>query len=272
MVTGASGALGGAITRALVSQHGAVVGAVSCTRPAAACDSPAAAAAATASNMPGRAVGFHCDIRDPHACQALFEQVKSTLGPVSLVVHCAGSTLNKLFLRSTAEDYRAVFDTNVLGAMNVTQAALRYGGLRDVDRRANNTAASATRIGMDGGDDAQESEPCFKSVVLLGSVAGTRGSEGQVLYSAAKASLSGMVQSLTREYAGKGIRFNVVAPGLIEGTDMFAALSPAQQDAWRRQSALRRCASVEEVAGAVLHTGLASYINGQTITVDGGLC
>lgn len=277
VVTGASGALGRAVAAQLAYQHGAIVGLVSyrhdiapLTPPSppslpSACSTcpslpqPSAetnnnnnnneeSVAVPALHLPHKSRCFTADITGYHACQTLFQHVHDTLGPVSLVVNCAGVTLSKVFLRCSEEDYNRVMDLNLRGAVYLTQAALRYGGLR---------SPSVMESGGGG-------------VVLVGSVAGTRGNEGQVLYSASKAALSGVVQSLAKEYGSKKLRFNVVAPGLIAETPMAQALSEAQREAWGRQTTLGRCATVEEVAQVVVNVGLSSFISGQTIEVNGG--
>eukprot|EP00796_Vickermania_ingenoplastis_P010291 gene10291-7193_t len=249
VVTGASGVLGKAIGERLALQHGAVVALVSHSRPIEALpcsgnltsDKKSTGSRTTLSEV--KSAAFQCDIRSREACGSLFQRIASSLGPTALLINCAGATQSKIFLRTSEEDYDQVMDLNLRGALNVIQAAMRYGGLR-----------SPSIEGSGGG-----------SVVLLGSVAGTRGNEGQVLYCAAKAALSGAVQSLAREYGSKQLRFNVVAPGLIQGTPMWAGLNEAQRSAWVRQSTLGRCATVEEVAEAVIAIALSSFISGKTI-------
>lgn len=241
VVTGASGALGRAVAERLVRGHGASVALISHSRPV-----PLENFVPQASTPPP--VAFQCDVTNAALCQELFRKISRKLGPTALVVHCSGVTLSKVFLRCSEIDYDSVMNVNLRGALNVSQAALRYGGLMSKEVEAS------------GGG----------SVVLLGSVVGTRGNEGQVLYSASKAALSGAVMSLAKEYGSKKVRFNVVAPGLIEGTEMCTKLSDAQRDGFVRMSALQRCAKVEEVADAVLAVGLSTFINGTTVEVTGG--
>lgn len=232
--------------------------------------------------------------------------ITSTLGGVSLFIHAAGCNTNKLLVRCTDEDYDTVMNTNVRGAVNMTRAVLRYGGMLLPLPPASDDGVRGPR--RDSG----------KSVLYIGSVVGSMGNTGQVLYAASKAALSGMTRSLAQEYSGKDIRFNVVAPGLIcaphtketseggacltssatcrdSGVDhersrmdlsrhdqihcygadapvgMARALTPEQLEQWRRRCPLRRLATVEDVVDVVVGVAFARYINGQTIAVDGGI-
>jgi 3-oxoacyl-[acyl-carrier protein] reductase len=112
----------------------------------------------------------------------------------------------------------------------------------------------------------------FGRIILISSVVGLFGSAGQVNYSSSKSALVGMARSLTRELGARGITANVVAPGFIE-TDMTAALSPEQHEAYLKSIPAGRFAQPEEVAKVVawLASDEAGYISGAVIPVDGGL-
>ena len=115
------------------------------------------------------------------------------------------------------------------------------------------------------------------SIICTASVAGLRAGAGGVPYSASKAGVINMVQTTAQLLAGRGIRINAVAPGLIE-TPMTA---PLYDDARARGregrigqlNPLRRGGEAEEIAQAVvfLASEAASYVNGQVLVVDGGL-
>ncbi|MGH9095376.1 MAG: SDR family oxidoreductase, partial [Acidimicrobiales bacterium] len=91
-------------------------------------------------------------------------------------------------------------------------------------------------------------------------------------YAASKAGLVGFARSLAREIGGRGVTVNVVAPGFVT-TDMTAALGEARQAEILEQVPLKRMASPEEVAAAVvfLASEPAGYITGAVVPVDGGL-
>jgi 3-oxoacyl-[acyl-carrier protein] reductase len=106
-------------------------------------------------------------------------------------------------------------------------------------------------------------------IVVLSSVAGLTGNRGQVNYSASKAGLIGATRALSLELAKRKITVNCVAPGLIE-TDMLAGL-PAKELA--SMIPLRRLGRPEEVAAVVgfLLSDAASYVTGETLSVNGGM-
>lgn len=230
VVVGASCALGKEVARRLALEHRMKLACVS--------RKPFAFA------LPEQCKAFQANVCSGGDCDALFKSISTELGPVSLVVNCAGVTLSKVHLRCTDQDYDFVMNTNLRGALNVTKSALRHGGLLKL---------------QDG------------SVVHIGSVVGVTGNEGQVIYSASKAALSGAVKSWAKEYGVRNTRFNVVAPGLIDGEGMGAELSPEQRELWKKACPLGRLAKVDEVADVVVTVALSPYINGQTISVDGGL-
>ena len=107
-------------------------------------------------------------------------------------------------------------------------------------------------------------------VVSIASVSGLVANRGQANYSAAKAGLIGASRSLAAEVARLGIRVNVVAPGLIQ-TDMIKDLPLSNIKA---MIPMARVGKPEEVARVVrfLCSDDASYISGQTIGVNGGMC
>ncbi|OLL21695.1 Carbonyl reductase family member 4 [Neolecta irregularis DAH-3] len=106
------------------------------------------------------------------------------------------------------------------------------------------------------------------SIINISSILGLRGSSGCAIYSASKAvsKTSGFTKALAQEFGPSGIRVNGIAPGYID-TDMIAGFS----EAMRSSSALKRPGTVSEVAEAAFMVATNTYINGSTITIDGGL-
>ena len=98
------------------------------------------------------------------------------------------------------------------------------------------------------------------------------GNPGQVNYSSAKAGLSGFTKSLAKEVGSRGITVNSVAPGFIE-TDMTAYLDDNAKTKLIEDIPLKRLGSVQDISDLVIFLSSkdASYITGQTISVDGGL-
>jgi len=112
----------------------------------------------------------------------------------------------------------------------------------------------------------------YGRIINISSVSGLMGNPGQVNYSSAKAGLSGFTKSLAKEVGSRGITVNSVAPGFIE-TDMTSYLEGDAKEKLINEIPLKRLGSANDIADLVvfLASNDASYITGQTISVDGGL-
>lgn len=186
---------------------------------------------------------FGADVSDAAACQDLVKAVSGEMGGLDILVNNAGITKDTLALRMKEGDWTSVLDTNLSSAFYLSKTALR-GMLK------NN----------------------WGRIINISSVVGIMGNVGQANYVAAKAGLIGLTKALAREYAGKGVTVNAVAPGFID-SDMTAQLPDELKTAYLAQIPVGRFGKPEEIAYTVrfLTSENAAYINGQTITVDGGM-
>ena len=109
-------------------------------------------------------------------------------------------------------------------------------------------------------------------IINVASVIGLIGNAGQCNYAASKAGLIGFTQSVAREFAGRGVTVNAIAPGFIE-TDMTSELKPELREGVLKQIPLGSFGQAEDIANGALYLAAASgrYVTGQVLTVDGGM-
>jgi len=110
------------------------------------------------------------------------------------------------------------------------------------------------------------------SIVNVGSVIGSIGNKGQVVYSASKSGLHGLTKSLAKELGPRGVRVNVIEPGYID-IGMTSELDPDYVNEVKMKTCLKRLGTVDDVLNCVMFLVQpeSAYITGQIIRVDGGL-
>jgi NAD(P)-dependent dehydrogenase (short-subunit alcohol dehydrogenase family) len=232
LVTGGTRGVGAGITRALL---GAGADVVTCSRRPP--DRPVEAAGRTARHL-------RADLRDPDAVRGLFEQVSSTYGRLDTLVNNAGGTLFRLLADSDARHTARVVELNLLAPVTASLAAY------ELMRRQEH-----------GG-----------SVVMIGSVSGTRPSPGSAAYGAAKAGLANVARSMAVEWAPH-VRVNTLVLGMVRtelshlhygDADGIAAVA--------RTVPLGRLAQPDEIGDACvfLASSSAAYITGASLHVHGG--
>lgn len=237
VVTGAGRGIGNAIARRFV-EGGGRVAVVSRTE-----SSSAKAAEELNAITADSAKNYAIDVADHEAVQAAGKQIIADFGKVDILVNNAGVTRDNLTMRMSEEDWDLVLDTNLKGAFNTVKAfqrsILKQKGAR---------------------------------IINIASVIGLMGNAGQANYAASKAGLIGFSKSLAREFAGRGVTVNVVAPGFIV-TDMTDVLSDELKEGIQSKIPLGSLGNVEDIAAAVafLASEEAKYITGQVLTVDGGM-
>src|SRR4051794_10218417 len=234
LVTGGSGGIGRAIVSMLASAGMDVT--FTYHKNSSASDELAKSAGS------GKIAGEVVDIRDSAACASLAEKVFDRAGKIDLLINNAGIIRDNPLTALEDDDVRAVIDTNVIGAFNMTRAVAPY--------------MVSQRRGK---------------IINISSVAGEKGGRGQTNYAASKGALNAFTRSLAVELAPRNITVNAVAPGVID-SEMSREVRRVAGDAVQSRILLRRIGRPEEVAYAVwfLASRFADYITGQVLPVDGG--
>ncbi len=187
----------------------------------------------------GEIYGF--DVRDGKKTEEVVTDIAERLGSIDILINNAGIIHDGLFMMMEPGSWQAVIDTSLNGFYNMTRPVIE----RMVRARCG-------------------------SVVSISSASALLPNRGQANYSAAKAGLGAASRVVASEVARLGIRVNVVAPGLIE-TDMIA---DAPKKHIKTMIPMARIGKPEEVAKVVafLCSSDASYMTGQILSVNGGMC
>ena len=191
-----------------------------------------------------RSIAVLGDVREKAAMEACAERIKAELGPVDILVNNAGTRKDGAFILMGDDKWQEVMDVNLKGTVLATKACVR--------------GMMARRWGR---------------VINIVSPTGVIGMPGQTNYGASKGAIIALTKSLARELAPFGVIVNAVNPGIIH-TELTADLKPEQIKELLAPTVLKREGEPEEVASVVafLASDMASYIAGNVLNVDGGLC
>ncbi len=183
------------------------------------------------------------NIGDMEQVNRMRDLIIDRFGRIDILVNNAGIVRDKSFVKMTPQMWKEVLSVNLDGTFYCTKAVIE---------------------GM--------LERKYGRIVNISSVIGRMGNRGQANYAASKAGMIAITQTLAKEFAGKGVTVNAVAPGFIE-TDMLKSVPKEAMEKILAQIPLGRLGKPSEVAGAVVY--LASeegdYITGQVIDLNGGL-
>ncbi len=195
-----------------------------------------------------RALGyeFHAsvgNVADWDSTVNAFTEAKARFGPITVLVNNAGITRDRMFLKMTPEDWRAVIDTNLNSMFNVTKQVV-----------------------------PDMVEQGYGRVIQISSVNGEKGQAGQTNYSAAKAGMHGFTMALAQELASKGVTVNTVSPGYI-GTDMVRAIKPEVLEKIIASIPVKRLGTPAEIASIVgwLASEDSGFTTGADFSCNGGL-
>ena len=236
LVTGGSSGLGRAIVTALARAGAAVAFTYRAN---------AAAAQALVEELSpaGTLVAWQGNVDSEADVARFIAETVARFGRLDILVNNAGIIRDSLVLRMRPEDWQAVIETDLIGAVRCCRHAVPH------------------LVARGGG-----------RIINIASVAGVVGSPGQANYSAAKAGLIGLTEALARELAPHGVTVNAVAPGAIDS----GVVAGLPEEARRRLLAvipMGRMGTAEEIAALVVFLAgpQAGFITGQTIVVDGGV-
>ena len=191
-----------------------------------------------------RAIAKVADVRDPAAVGEAVTGVVSELGRLDILINGAAGNFICLAENLSPNGFGTVVDIDLKGTFNVSRAALPH-------------------LKVQGG-----------SVINISATLPYLGTIGQAHASAAKAGVDSLTRTLAVEWGPHGIRVNGIAPGPIDGTEGVRRLTNEKsREGAIAQCPLGRMGSVEDVANASLYLAseAASYVNGVTLVVDGGL-
>ena len=194
-------------------------------------------------NKDSKMISMQLDVTNRDNIKSLASNLKEQDLMPSIIINNAGITSDQLFLRMSDNDWDSVIDTNLNGVFNITKVFMKHL-----------IKSKAGRI------------------INISSVSGLMGNPGQVNYSSAKAALGGFTKSLAKEIGSRNITVNSIAPGFIE-TDMTAFLTDEGKAEIIKGIPLQRLGHTDDISNLALYLASeqASYITGQTISVDGGL-
>ena len=182
------------------------------------------------------------NVADWESTTAAFTKAVEQHGVIDVLVNNAGITRDRMFLKMTPEDWKAVIDTNLNAMFNVTKQVVP--GMVDKG---------------------------WGRIIQISSVNGEKGQSGQTNYSAAKAGMHGFTMALAQEMANKGVTVNTVSPGYI-GTDMVKAIKPEILEKIVATIPVKRLGTPEEIGSIVgwLAGDESGFTTGADFSCNGG--
>lgn len=189
------------------------------------------------------AYALYLDVSRPEAIHDTFSAIEQRFGRCDILVNNAGIAKTYAFVDYPLDHWRAVLDVNLTGPMLCGQHAARMMIPQQWGR-----------------------------IINIASISGLCASAGRTAYGTSKAALIGLTRQMAIELAPLGITANGIAPGPVDTPMTYILHSPLARENFARAVPTGRYAMPDEIAAAVafLASEDASYINGQTIPVDGG--
>ena len=204
-------------------------------------DGPAQRAAVDALGVQDRALALEADVALADQVTAALDQAMARFGRIDALVNNAGTAVFKPLMQTSPAEWARVLDVNLTGPFLCTQAVVPHM--------------------TQGG-----------AIVNIASISGQRASTLRVAYGTSKAALMHLTKQMAAELAGQGVRVNCVAPGPVDTAMAKAVHSAEIRRDYHDAIPLARYGTEEEIGEAILFlcSDKASYVTGQTLSVDGG--
>ena len=184
-----------------------------------------------------------CDLAADGGAVELVMNTIEAAGKIDILINNAGITRDTLLMRMTDEQFDEVINTNLRSCFKMCRAAIM--------------PMMKNRFGR---------------IINMASIIGTIGGAGQANYAASKGGMIAMTKSIAAEVASRGITANAIAPGFIK-TPMTDVLPDELKKSYLAQIPAGRFGEPDDIANACvfLASDEASYINGQTLNINGGM-
>ena len=244
VVTGGASGLGRAATELLINSGATVV----------IFDMNVSAGEQAVSELGASSCHFmQLDVSNGPDVEAAFATILENLGRVDICVNCAGigiaaKTVDREGQPHSLDLYRKVIEVNLIGTFNVSRCAAAAMAKNEPDEK--------TERGV---------------IVNTASIAAFDGQMGQVAYAATKGGIVGMTLPMARDLSKQGIRVNTIAPGVMATPLMLAAPQNVQDGIVANIPFPQRLGAPSEFGQLVVHITENSYLNGETIRLDGGV-
>lgn len=185
---------------------------------------------------------IYFDMTDYASMKEAAKQIKSSKLPVNILVNNAGTAYGGLFQMTPISKIKEIFEVNLFSHMELTQLILRFMPKEE-----------------------------GSGIINIASISGINLKAGNSAYGVSKAAIIAWTKVLSAELSQYGIRVNAVAPG-ITNTDM-GALNSEEDINEAKNTGMKRIAKPEEIANVVafLASDKASFVNSQTVRIDGGI-
>jgi 3-oxoacyl-[acyl-carrier protein] reductase len=191
----------------------------------------------------GKSLAFKLNVSSQEEVVKSFGDFSKEFGKLDILINNAGITRDALLIRMKEDEWDSVIDINLKGTFLCSKEAVKI--------------MSKQRSGR---------------IISISSIVAFTGNPGQSNYSSSKAAIIGLTKTIAKEYAGRGIRANVIAPGFIQ-TAMTDALPEKVKEEMKSSIPLGHFGTPEDISNTVifLSSNESDYITGQVLHINGGM-